>query len=84
MGLATLEGRARWIPRVGGILTLLASQPLEKVVGAHLLVPNLVAIVVTRELGVLLTGIALAGREASAHAAEFARFLLHRGAGPGR
>jgi phospholipid/cholesterol/gamma-HCH transport system permease protein len=60
---------------LGGILTLLASQQLEKVVGAHLLVPNLVAIVVTRELGALLTGIALAGRVASAHAAEFASMV---------
>jgi phospholipid/cholesterol/gamma-HCH transport system permease protein len=60
---------------LGGVLTLLATQQLEKIVGAHLLVPNLVAIVVTRELGALLTGIALAGRVASAHAAEFASMV---------
>jgi phospholipid/cholesterol/gamma-HCH transport system permease protein len=77
--LALQDSGAEMVPVVGltalllgGILTLLGAQQMEKVVGAHLLVPNLVAIVITREFGALLTGIALAGRLASAHAAEFA------------
>ena len=58
----------------GGVLSLLATQQLDKV-GAFLLAPNLVAIVILRELGALTTGIALAGRLGSANAAELATMV---------
>jgi phospholipid/cholesterol/gamma-HCH transport system permease protein len=59
---------------MGGVLTLVASDQLEKL-GATLLAPNLVAIVILREVGSLMTGFALAGRLASAHAADIAVHL---------
>ncbi len=58
----------------GGILSLLALQQLDKLGGA-LLAPNLVAIVILRELGALTTGIALAGRLGSVNAAELATMV---------
>jgi phospholipid/cholesterol/gamma-HCH transport system permease protein len=59
---------------MGGVLSLVANDQLEKL-GATLLAPNLVAIVILREIGSLMTGIALAGRLASAHAAEISSHL---------
>jgi len=59
----------------GGILSLLALQQLDKLGGA-LLAPNLVAIVILRELGALTTGIALAGRLGSVNAAELATMVV--------
>jgi phospholipid/cholesterol/gamma-HCH transport system permease protein len=59
---------------MGGVLLLVASDQLDKL-GATLLAPNLVAIVILREIGSLMTGFALAGRLASAHAAEIASNL---------
>lgn len=53
----------------GGVLSLLATQQLDKL-GAVLLAPNLVAIVIVRELSALATGLAMAGRWASANAAD--------------
>jgi phospholipid/cholesterol/gamma-HCH transport system permease protein len=59
---------------MGGVLLLVARDQLDKL-GATLLAPNLVAIVILREIGSLMTGFALAGRLASAHAAEIASGL---------
>lgn len=59
---------------MGGVLSLVAHDQLGKL-GATLLAPNLVAIVILREIGSLMTGFALAGRLASAHAAEIASHL---------
>src|SRR5688500_3630629 len=55
----------------GGVLSLLATQQLDKL-DAVLVAPNLVAIVIVRELSALVTGFALAGRWASANAADLA------------
>jgi phospholipid/cholesterol/gamma-HCH transport system permease protein len=55
----------------GGVLSLLATQQLDRL-GAILVAPNLVAIVIVRELGALVTGFALAGRWASTNAADLA------------
>lgn len=55
----------------GLVLTLLGAKELGKL-GVQAGIPRLVGIVVLRELGVLITGIALAGRVASAYAAEIA------------
>jgi phospholipid/cholesterol/gamma-HCH transport system permease protein len=55
----------------GGVLSLLATQQLDKL-GAILVAPNLVAIVIVRELSALVTGFALAGRWASTNAADLA------------
>jgi phospholipid/cholesterol/gamma-HCH transport system permease protein len=55
----------------GLVLTLLGSKELGKI-GVEASVPRLVGIVVLREIGVLITGIALAGRVASSYAAEIA------------
>lgn len=55
----------------GLVLTLLGSKELGKI-GVDAGVPRLVGIVVLREIGVLITGIALAGRVASSYAAEIA------------
>jgi phospholipid/cholesterol/gamma-HCH transport system permease protein len=55
----------------GGVLSLLATQQLDKL-GAILVAPNLVAIVIVRELSSLVAGFALAGRWASANAADLA------------
>ena len=55
----------------GGVLSLLATQQLDRL-GAILVAPNLVAIVIVRELSALVTGFALAGRWASANAADLA------------
>jgi phospholipid/cholesterol/gamma-HCH transport system permease protein len=59
---------------MGGVLSLVANDQLQKL-GATLLAPNLVAIVILREIGSLMTGFALAGRLASAHAADIASHL---------
>ncbi len=58
----------------GGVLSLLGAQQLDRL-GAALLAPNLVAIVIVRELGSLTTGLALAGRWASANAADLATMV---------
>ena len=58
----------------GGVLSLLAAQQLDRL-GAALLAPHLVAIVVVRELGALATGLTLAGRWASANAADLAAMV---------
>jgi phospholipid/cholesterol/gamma-HCH transport system permease protein len=58
----------------GGVLSLLATQQLDKLGGA-LLAPNLVAIVIVRELSALTTGLALAGRWSSANAANLAAMV---------
>jgi len=58
----------------GGVLSLLATQQLDKL-GAILVAPNLVAIVIVRELSALVTGFALAGRWASTNAADLATMV---------
>jgi phospholipid/cholesterol/gamma-HCH transport system permease protein len=55
----------------GFVLTLLGSKELGKL-GVETGIPRLVGVVVLREIGVLIVGIALAGRVASAYAAELA------------
>lgn len=55
----------------GLVLTLLGSKELGKL-GVETGIPRLVGVVVLREIGVLIVGIALAGRVASAFAAELA------------
>jgi phospholipid/cholesterol/gamma-HCH transport system permease protein len=55
----------------GLVLTLLGSKELSKL-GVETGIPRLVGIVILREIGVLIVGIALAGRVASAYAAELA------------
>jgi phospholipid/cholesterol/gamma-HCH transport system permease protein len=55
----------------GLVLTLLGTKELGKL-GVQAGIPRLAGIVVLRELGVLITGIALAGRVASSYAAEIA------------
>jgi phospholipid/cholesterol/gamma-HCH transport system permease protein len=58
----------------GGVLSLLGTQQLDKL-GAISVAPNLVAIVIVRELSSLVTGFALAGRWASANAADIATMV---------
>ncbi len=58
----------------GAVLSLLAIQQLGKL-GVLLLAPQLVAIVILRELGALTTGIALAGRLGSGIGAELATMV---------
>ena len=70
-GVETLPVVALFAVASGGVLTLLASQQLDKL-GAPALAPRLVGIVILRELGALMTGIAVAGRVAAAYAAEVA------------
>jgi phospholipid/cholesterol/gamma-HCH transport system permease protein len=55
----------------GAVLALVGVPPLDRV-GALLVAPNLIAIVILREMGALMTGICLAGRLGSASAAEIA------------
>jgi phospholipid/cholesterol/gamma-HCH transport system permease protein len=55
----------------GLVLTLLGSKELGKI-GVQTGIPRLVGVVVLREIGVLIVGIALAGRVASSYAAELA------------
>lgn len=55
----------------GLVLTLLGTKELGKI-GVDVGVPRLVGIVVLREIGALIAGIALAGRVASSYAAEIA------------
>jgi phospholipid/cholesterol/gamma-HCH transport system permease protein len=59
---------------MGGVLAFLAVQQLDRL-GALLVAPGLVAIVVLRELAAFVTGICLAGRLASAGAAELATYV---------
>jgi phospholipid/cholesterol/gamma-HCH transport system permease protein len=73
-GVETLPVVALFAVASGAVLTLLASQQLDKL-GAPALAPRLVGIVILRELGALMTGIAVAGRVASAYAAEIALAL---------
>ncbi|MFL1463737.1 MlaE family ABC transporter permease [Roseococcus sp. DSY-14] len=54
---------------IGVILAFQSSIPMRQF-GAEIFIPQLVAISLTRELGPLLAGIVLAGRTASAYAAE--------------
>jgi phospholipid/cholesterol/gamma-HCH transport system permease protein len=55
----------------GLVLTLLGTKELGKI-GIETGIPRLVGVVVLREIGVLIVGIALAGRVASSYAAEIA------------
>jgi phospholipid/cholesterol/gamma-HCH transport system permease protein len=64
----------------GFVLTLIGSKELGKL-GVETGIPRLVGIVVLREIGCLIVGIALAGRVASSYAAELA--ALRRDGGTG-
>lgn len=64
---------------IGGVLALVGVQQLDRI-GGLLLAPNLVAIVMLREMGALMTGICLAGRLGSTTAAELA---TERASAPG-
>ncbi len=55
----------------GLVLTLIGTKELGKL-GVEAGIPRLVGLVILREIGVLVVGIALAGRVASAYAAELA------------
>jgi len=70
-GVDTLPVVALFALASGAVLTLLAAQQLDKL-GVPTLAPRLVGIVILRELGPLMTGIAVAGRVAAAYAAEIA------------
>jgi phospholipid/cholesterol/gamma-HCH transport system permease protein len=70
-GVETLPVVALFAVASGAVLTLLATQQLEKL-GFPALAPRLVGIVILRELSALMVGIAVAGRVASAYAAEVA------------
>lgn len=70
-GVGTLPIVALFATAAGLVLMLLALQQLDKV-GVPGIGPRLVGIVILRELGALMTGIALAGRVASGFAAEIA------------
>lgn len=70
-GVGTLPVLAMLAFSGGAVLSLLANQQLGKL-GAPLLAPQLVAIVILRELGALATGMALAFRVGSGIAAELA------------
>jgi phospholipid/cholesterol/gamma-HCH transport system permease protein len=74
-GVGTLPILALIAFASGGVLSLLATQQLDKL-GGSLLAPNLVAIVILRELGALTTGVALAGRLGSVNAAELATMVV--------
>jgi phospholipid/cholesterol/gamma-HCH transport system permease protein len=56
---------------MGAVLAVVGVPQLDRV-GALLVAPNLVAIVILREMGALMTGICLAGRLGSTNAAELA------------
>jgi phospholipid/cholesterol/gamma-HCH transport system permease protein len=70
-GPETLPVLALFATASGLVLTLLGLQELDKF-GVSGVAPRLVGIVILRELGALMTGIALAGRVAAAFAAEIA------------
>jgi phospholipid/cholesterol/gamma-HCH transport system permease protein len=70
-GVGTLPVLAILAFSGGAVLSLLANQQLGKL-GAPILAPQLVAIVILRELGALATGVALAFRVGSGIAAELA------------
>ncbi len=70
-GVETLPVVALFAVASGAVLTLLAMQQLDKL-GVPALAPRLVGIVILREIGALMVGIAVAGRVASAYAAEVA------------
>jgi phospholipid/cholesterol/gamma-HCH transport system permease protein len=70
-GVETLPVVAAMAAASGGVLSLLAAQQMEKL-GAPALAPKLIGIAILGELGALITGIAVAGRVASAFAAEIA------------
>ncbi len=70
-GVGTLPVLAILAFAGGAVLSLLANQQLGRL-GAPLLAPQLVAIVILRELGALATGVALAFRVGSGIAAELA------------
>lgn len=71
VGVGTLPVLAILAFSGGAVLSLLANQHLGRL-GAPLLAPQLVAIVILRELGALATGVALAFRVGSGIAAELA------------
>jgi len=62
----------------GFVLTLIGSKELGKL-GVETGIPRLVGVVVLREIGCLIVGIALAARVASSYAAELAALGEHRG-----
>ena len=64
-GVETLPVVAVMSAASGGVLSLLAAQQLDKL-GAPMLAPKLTGIAILSELGALITGIAVAGRVASA------------------
>lgn len=70
-GVETLPVVALFAIASGSVLTLVTTQQLERL-GVPLFTPTLVGTVVLRELGALMAGIAMAGRVASAFAAEVA------------
>lgn len=70
-GVETLPVVALFATAAGAVLSMLATQQLDRF-GVPLLAPKLVGIVILRELGALMTGIALAGRVSSAFCAEIA------------
>lgn len=70
-GVETLPVVALFAIASGSVLTLVTTQQLERL-GVPLFTPTLVGTVVVRELGALMAGIAMAGRVASAFAAEVA------------
>jgi phospholipid/cholesterol/gamma-HCH transport system permease protein len=70
-GVETLPVVAVIAAASGGVLSLLATQQLEKL-GAPVLAPKLTGVAILGELGALITGIAVGGRVAAAYAAEIA------------
>src|SRR5207244_6475513 len=60
---------------IGIIITLQGAYQLQRI-GAMQLVPSLVAISITRELGPLVTAVVVIGRSGLAFAAEIGRMLL--------
>lgn len=68
-GVKTLPVVALFAVASGAVLTLVTTQQLERVGVPHL-TPILVGTIILRELGALMVGVAMAGRVASAFAAE--------------
>jgi len=70
-GIETLPLVAFVAFAMGSVLALVGVPQLDRL-GAALVAPNLVAIVILREMGALMTGFCMAGRLGSANAAELA------------
>jgi phospholipid/cholesterol/gamma-HCH transport system permease protein len=70
-GVRTLPVVALFAVASGAVLTLVTTQQLDRLGVPHF-TPTLVGTVILRELGALMAGIAMAGRVASAFAAEVA------------